>query len=141
MLENKVIIPTIAVLIYREDEILLVKMDKGSNNPVGSYCFPSGHVKVGETDAVAAVRKLENETGLKTEEKDLFEIPIYYQATFQRNDGLKTFSMKVFLCRDYHGEIRRGSTELPQWIKISELKKYPLLPNVEKAVLDGLKYR
>lgn len=135
------IIPTVAVLVYRGDEVLLVKYDDGADNPADSYCLPSGHLKPGEKEIDAAVRKLENETGLLTKPNELFKIPEYYQATFQRKDGLKTFSCQVFLCRHYQGELKRGDHEIPEWIKISELKKLTLLPNIEKAVIDGLKYR
>jgi len=138
---KKKVVPTVAILVYQNDKVLLVKYDQEAANPGGSYCLPSGHIKTGETDIAAAVRKLENETGLKTEEKNLFTIPIFYSATFHRRDGLKSFSMKVFLCRGYQGKLRPGLHENPEWVKISEIKKYPLLPNVEKAVLDGLKYR
>jgi 8-oxo-dGTP diphosphatase len=135
------IIRTAGVLIYRDQEVLLVRHGTAAGHLTGVYGLPSGSLKEGETELEAAVRELEEETGLTTSQKDLVELPETYTAEIQRKDGVKKFSFKVFLCKRFSGELKETEETTPEWVKISDLKKYKLLPNVEEIVKGGLRYR
>ena len=135
------IIRTAGVLIYRDQEVVLVRHGTAAGHLTGVYGLPSGSLEEGETELEAAVRELEEETGLTTSQKDLVELPETYTAEIQRKDGVKKFSLKVFLCKRFSGELKETEETTPEWVKISDLKKYKLLPNVEEIVKGGLRYR
>ena len=93
MADKKRIIPCAGILVYRGDAVLLVKHDEKSNNPIGSYGLPSGQIKPGESAVQTAVRKLEEETGLRTTQEDLVEMPVIYKAVIEGE--IKTLSLKL----------------------------------------------
>lgn len=40
----------------------------------------------------------------------------------------------VFLAKKIKGELRASGETIPQWVKISELGNYNLVPNVKNAI-------
>ena len=132
------IIPTIAVVVIRDDQVLLVKHGEAAGHLTGIYGLPSGHIENGETEEEASVRELREETGLRTTIAALVPLPKTYLATIQRKDGVKTFSWKVFRATKFEGELVSTSETTPEWIGISDLSKYTLLPNVAEAIHEAL---
>jgi 8-oxo-dGTP diphosphatase len=61
--------PVSAVIVNRGDEVLLVK--RGIEPGKGKWSLPAGFLEYNETAGEAAVRELEEETGLSVEEGDL----------------------------------------------------------------------
>jgi len=55
-------IPAASILLFRGDEVLLVR--RGSGAMAGRWSAPGGHLDPGETAIVAAARELLEETGL-----------------------------------------------------------------------------
>ena len=96
-------IPTVAVLIIKDDEVLLVKHTEKARHLTGTYGLPSGRIDENETERKAAVRELLEETGLLAKEDNLIEFPKnFYVADLERKGGKKLkFGWRVFLCRDY----------------------------------------
>ncbi len=136
-----IIIPTVAVLAYKGNKVLLVKHGEKASHLTGVYGLPGGRINDVETEKEAALREFTEETGL-TIFGDLIEIPNRYTAEIKRKDGnTKTFSMRVYICKSFSGELKRSDETTPGWIKIEELKNYNLLPNIEKAVCDGLSFK
>jgi len=135
--KNDKIIPTVAVLIIKDDKVLLVRHTKKAGHLTGTYGLPSGRIDENETERRAAVRELLEETGLQTEEDSLIEFPKnFYIADLERKGGKKLkFGWRVFLCRDYKGKIEESEETIPQWVKIEKLDQYNLLPNIKDAVV------
>jgi len=135
-------IPSVAVLIIKDDEVLLVKHTEKAGHVTGTYGLPSGRIDENETERKAAVRELLEETGLRTKEDNLIEFPKNFDvADLERKGGKKLkFGWRVFLCRDYKGEIKESEESVPQWVEIEKLDQYNLLPNIKNATLAGLRF-
>lgn len=140
MIQN--IIPSADVLIFKDDFVLLVKHGKKAGNILGVYSPPGGRVEDGETNVQAAIRELKEETGLVAREKDLEELPLKIpDADIKRSDGtIKRYSVVVFLCRNYSGELTSNDETIPEWIAISDLKNYPLVGNAKMIVEGAFNY-
>lgn len=136
------IIPAVAILIFKEDDVLLVKHGEKAGHLTGVYGLPAGRIEKHESKMEAAKRELEEETGLKTNLKDFAEFPKnIYTGAFRRKDGSTMLSsMAVFICRKFSGELKSTVETESEWINISKVSQYVLLPNVEEAVRDGFKY-
>lgn len=132
-------IRTAGIIIFKDCKVLLVKHSNESDHIGGKYGIPAGRVNDSENDIDAAIRELEEETSLKTDKKKLIPIDKTYTADIQRKYGTKRFSLKVFVCTDFSGDIKSSDETVPEWIDIKEIKKLNLLPNVEKIIKDGLK--
>ncbi|MDO8657486.1 MAG: NUDIX domain-containing protein [Candidatus Levybacteria bacterium] len=140
----KNVIPAVGVLVFKDDTILLVEHLEGAGHLNGTYGLPSGRLEKDEKHIVAAIRELEEETGITTTETDLIEYSEnIYTATLKRKRGITVeSSIKVFICMKFSGEIRGSIETSPRWIKISAIEKYRnvLLPNIEKMIKDGLEF-
>lgn len=134
--------PTVAVLIIKDKRVLLVRHKVAAEHPTGVYGLPSGRISEGESEEEAAVRELQEETGLTVQKENLIQFPNnLYHATLPRKDGsFVKFSWRVFLCKDYSGDLRGADETDPEWVEIVNLPKYNLLPNVQNAVNTGLEY-
>lgn len=62
-MSNSTIIPAVSVAVLRGDTVLLVK--RGRRPSAGFYAFPGGRVEPGESDDAAALRELQEETGVE----------------------------------------------------------------------------
>lgn len=135
-------IPTVGVLIYKDDKVLLVKHGEKASHPNGTYGVPAGRFQEGETPKQAAVRELEEETGLVTTEDDLEELPIHVPPVdLPRKDGTtKRFTITLFHCKKYSGTLRANDETTPQWIAISEIDKLPLIGYTKNFVKEGFNY-
>lgn len=129
------------LLIKNKKEVLLVKHGKSSSHITGVYGLPAGRLQENESELKAAIRELKEETGLITSQEYLIELSNQYVAKIKRKDGTKTFSLKVYLCTSYYGKLKATDETYPLWIKIKELDKYKLLPNIKNIVIKGLSYR
>ena len=133
------VIPTAGVLIYRNnEEVLLVRHGESASHLTDTYGLPAGRLRENESEIEAAIRELEEESGLITTQKHLWKLPKFYSAKIERKDGTKTFSLTVFLCDSYSGELRKTDETEPLWIKISDMDNYNLISNTKQIVLHGL---
>ena len=142
MLERSEIILTVAVLVYKDDTVLLVKHGESASHLTDSYGLPGGRIDKGESDEDTAVRELTEETGLQTTKKNLIEFPnnVYHASIPRKGGEIVNFSWRVFIARNFWGELKESTETRPEWIKLSEAEKYNLLPNVQRAIVDGLKF-
>lgn len=131
---------SVSALVISKDKVLLVKHSYGSKVPNGTYGLPSGQLKEGESDKEILVRTLKSETGLIVAEEDFKE---FAGNDFKANISLKdrsvrAFAMKVFLAKKFTGELVEADDTFPEWVDITSLEQYNLLPNVIEAVRQGL---
>src|SRR4030042_3276669 len=136
---EKIIFGAGILLIKNKEEVLLVRHGKSAGHITGTYGLPAGRLQENESEIKAAIRELKEETGLITSQEYLIELPKLYVAKIKRKDGAKTFSLKVYLCNFYSGELKATDETQQLWVKIKELDKYNLLPNIKKIVMNGLK--
>jgi len=139
------IIPTVAILIFNNDQVLLVRHGRESGHITGIFGLPSGRVETGEKEIETAIRELKEETGFIATEENLVEFPNnYYTALIPRKDGqVKEYGWRVYLCKKYFGELKSSNENevAPLWVKINKLENSNLLPNVETVIKECLKYR
>jgi 8-oxo-dGTP pyrophosphatase MutT (NUDIX family) len=133
-------IQTVGVVVLNHSSVLLVKHQEQSDHLTGVYGLPAGKVREGEDFAIAAKRELFEEAGLTAFE--LSEMPQKYLAEIKRKDSIsKLFAYTVFLCGHYIGEVHPGSETSAEWVNVSDLEKYELLPNVQNAIIQALEIK
>ena len=109
----------------RDDQVLLAMKKRGFGT--GKWNGYGGKVANQETPRTAAVRELQEESGLSASEEALEQVGLvrfYF-------DGSQLFECHVFLVRDWHGEPRESDEMKPCWFSISQL------PFEEMWVADG----
>ncbi len=128
-----------AVLIFKDNQVLLVKHGPKAHHVNNVYGLPCGTIEPGENIKATAVRELKEETGLITKEDDLAVFPNnYFVSQIKYKDGiLRTMSMTVFVCTKYSGILQNSQETIPEWVDISRLDKLDLLPNVTEAITLG----
>lgn len=134
-------VSTVGVIILRDDKVLLVREGEKSAHRTGVYNTPAGRIDANETPMQAAVRELEEESGLQSTEHDLHELPKTYVADIVRKSGETVrFHHTVFVCTKFKGDLKATDETVPEWVKIDELDNYTLLPNIRDMVIEGKKY-
>ncbi len=132
-------IPTVGVVIVYDDKVLLVEHGEEAGHLTGSFGTPGGRIDEGETVRQAAIREVEEETGLVVDENDLMELPHKYDADLRRKNGETLYvSHTVFATDKFHGELRGTDETVPIWLPIETLKDKELLPNIEDMVEKAL---
>ncbi|MEK7652100.1 MAG: NUDIX hydrolase [Patescibacteria group bacterium] len=135
-------VASVGIVVFAEDSVLLVRHEAGAEHLINTYGLPSGRLEEGETYVSAAKRELAEETGLITAEEDLMELPEKYTAEIPRKDGTtRLFFWIVFLCKAFSGELTVSNETSPEWVKMSDIKKHQLLPNIENAISQALRFR
>ena len=129
------------VLVFQDDKVLLVRHGEKAGHLTGVYGIPGGRPDEGESIIDSAARELEEESGLKVTVRNLNGFPNNkYTADIKRKDGTKRMTMTVYTCTKFGGDPKDSLESKPEWIKIPDLDKYNLLPNVKKSVEDALKF-
>ncbi len=127
-------VQSIGVVVFDGEKVLLVRSGPAASHFEGKNGLPSGKVDPGETNEQAAVRELNEETGLVTTIDDLSPIKTFI-ATIEQKQGLVTFVWHTFLCRRFSGSLISTQETTPYWVDIDKLTNVEnLLPNIENAV-------
>lgn len=136
------ITPSVAVLAYKGAEVLLVKHREGASHLTNVYGLPGGRVEENESDEDRAAKEFKEETGLEVNREDLINYPNnIYHASIERKGGeVVNFSWRVFIARRFTGELQGSDETQPEWVRTSALDEYTLLPNVKRAIEDGLNF-
>lgn len=121
-------------VIVRDTDVLLVQRSK--NPDAGLWGFPGGHVELGETGLEAAVRELQEETGVLAHAVDyLTNIDVVH-----RDDaGVLTahFLLAAVLCEYHSGTPVANDDALDaKWIAIDDLRAGQY--HLSDSVLDVL---
>ncbi|MFA4931192.1 MAG: NUDIX domain-containing protein [Patescibacteria group bacterium] len=138
----KNIIKLAGVLVFLDNQVLLVRHGEKAGHLNNTYGVPAGRIETGESTIDAAARELFEETSLKTVVENLIKVPTEYSAAIKRKDGsIKNYHLETFLCTSWNGELKANEETVPEWINIDEIEKLKLLPNVKKMVSDALKLK
>lgn len=130
-------IPTVAVVIIKDDKVLLVKHGEKASHITGSYGFPAGRIDPGEKPKEAAVRELIEEAGLYAKTPDLVQLPTIRYATLARKSGSQKFSLTTFVCDTYSGKLQATEETSPEWVEIADLGQYETLPDIPAIIAEA----
>ncbi len=132
-------IPTAHVLLFHNGKVLIVKHAEAAGHLNGVYGIPGGRLNPGETLEDAAVRELQEETGLIVQKQNLRTYPnnSYTADIIRKNSQMEKFTMTVFVAEKFTGEMKAAPETHPVWVDVDRLYLYNLLPNVEKAVNEA----
>lgn len=129
-------IPSVGVVVCREDEVLLVL--RGHEPSQGKWSIPGGVVELGETIPEAARREVQEECGLKIEVHDIVEV---VDAIVRDEDGTVQYHYILIdvLASYVGGELMPGSDiDDAKWVSEQELASFDLtesaLPVIRKAL-------
>jgi 8-oxo-dGTP diphosphatase len=126
-------IPRVLVFLTRGDEVLLIK--RAADRPVfpNQYNGLGGHVEQGESVHQAAVREVEEESGLQTSSLWLCAV-----ITIDTGDADKGILMFVFRGEAAAGTLRESAEGTLEWVhpdRIAELDMVEDIPTLLPKVL------
>jgi len=124
----KLITVSAVVMVDVDGRILIAQRPEGKNM-AGLWEFPGGKIEPGETPERALIRELNEELGIDTTESCLAA----FTFASHRYDDFHLL-MPVFLCRKWDGFVTPQEGQVLKWVKISELKNYPM-PPADKPLL------
>lgn len=121
------------IVVYNDtDKVLLVRHTEKARFP-NTFGFPGGKAEGGETLESAAIRELEEETGLVTTIADLEKLP-ERQGILKMKDRDEYFRFQPYLCRKYSGRLQASEKTVPTWVKLDDLDNIPLIAEDVKVV-------
>ena len=131
-------IKSVATIIFKGDEVLLVRNGVNSEHPTGKFGLPAGRVENGESWEEAAKRECYEESGLMP--LKMVKLPTFYEADLERKEGKKHFVCWSFYCPEYEGELKATDETEPVWAKINRTNELDLVVNVDKMVAEAVEY-
>lgn len=115
---------TTDIILERDKQILLIKRKEEPFR--GMWAFPGGHINYGEeTIEKAAVRELEEETGILVKEKDLNFFRVYSNPD---RDPRGHYITHVYIARNFNG--------IPYANSDAEDVRFFPLENIPKLAFD-----
>ena len=124
----KLITVSAVVMMDIDGRILLAQRPAGKKM-AGLWEFPGGKVERGETPERALIRELKEELNIDTTESCLAAFTF---ASHTYDDFL--LLMPVFVCRKWDGIMQANEGQNLKWVKIDELKNYPMPPADEPLI-------
>jgi len=126
----------VGVVVLRGDEVLLIR--RGYPPGEGYWAVPGGVVEVGERLVDAAVRELEEETGLTGEVVGV----IHIDEVIVKDDGNVKYHYVLidFLIDNVEGELRPGgdATDV-RFFRLDEALKAPNVSRTTKRLIKRIK--
>ena len=113
------------ILINSKNEILFTVRNKNDNFEPGKYCLPGGHIEEGEEPISAAVRELEEETGISLKESQIQPCGQYFDKKSHIN----------YFCAHYDGDpvvLDEREQQQFEWVSIDDVNDKPLLMNLKE---------
>ena len=124
----KIITVSAAVMVDIDGRVLIAKRPEGKSM-AGLWEFPGGKLEPGETPERAIIRELKEELGIDISEACLAAFT-FASHTYDDFHLL----MPVYLCRKWDGFVRPCEGKKLNWVKVNELKTYPMPPADEPLI-------
>ena len=128
----KLINVAVSAIIDKEENILLLKRKKDPYK--GYWCLPGGKIESGEHISQAAIREVEEETGIFC---DYIKLNGIYTEILKENDEVKaTFILYMNLLRPHHTDYVESEEGELKWVSLIELEnlKDEMIPNDYMAI-------
>ena len=120
--------PTLAVSVAVWSTEHSVRVQRGKPPNQGLWALPGGKVKFGETLAKAAIREMQEETGLAVAPQKLFLVKDIISLDFHYN--LHCITAKII-----SGELAAADdAHSAKWVPYSELGQLPTVPDLATSV-------
>jgi len=97
--------------VIKDNKVLLLVLDSGK------YAIPKGHVEAGETFEEAAIREVEEETGVKAE--IIRYLGDYTRPSVENDDTVVEKTIKIYLMKQI-GYTEKIHDENSAWINIKD---------------------
>ena len=129
MSEGKKILLVAACALIDADRRILIAQRPEGKSLAGLWEFPGGKVEPGETPEQTLIRELEEELGVVT------QVPCLAPLTFASHtyDGFHLL-MPLYICRRYEGIARGLEGQAIKWVRVRDLRDYPMPPADEPIV-------
>jgi len=118
----KTVLVSAVALIDVEGRILLTQRPEGKSM-AGLWEFPGGKVEPGETPEHALIRELQEELGIDTWASCL--APLTFASHAYEDFHLL---MPLFACRKWDGFPQGREGQTLKWVRVTELRDYPMPP-------------
>jgi 8-oxo-dGTP diphosphatase len=118
----KTVLVAAVALIDVDGRILLAQRPEGKAM-AGLWEFPGGKVEEGETPEQALIRELQEEIGIDTWASCL--APLTFASHSYEEFHLL---MPLFACRKWEGAPRGKEGQTLKWVRVNELRDYPMPP-------------
>ncbi|HYS72696.1 MAG TPA: NUDIX hydrolase [Thermoplasmata archaeon] len=131
-------VPAVGALVFRGEEVLLVK--RGTEPNKGLWSIPGGVLEVGETVEEAAVRETREETNVLVRPRNVFGVSDYIER--DRSAVRWHYVLIDVLCDYVSGEpFPATDAENARFIPLRELGEYDLAPVALEVVQAAAKER
>ena len=118
----KTVLVSAVALIDRDGRVLLAQRPAGKEM-AGLWEFPGGKVEPGETPEAALIRELHEELGIDTWQSCLAPLT-FASHSYERFHLL----MPLFACRKWEGIPRAREGQALKWVRVCDLRDYPMPP-------------
>jgi 8-oxo-dGTP diphosphatase len=115
-----IVLVSAVALVDRDGRVLLAQRPEGKAM-AGLWEFPGGKVEPGETPESALIRELDEELGIQTWQSCL--APLTFASHAYASFHLL---MPLFVCRKWSGQVVAREHKALKWVKVQELKDYPM---------------
>lgn len=125
---KKILLVAACALIDADRRILIAQRPEGKSL-AGLWEFPGGKVEKGETPEETLIRELAEELGIVT------QVPCLAPLTFASHtyDDFHLL-MPLYICRRYEGIARGLEGQAVKWVRVRDLRDYPMPPADEPLV-------
>ena len=135
--------PSVGVIVFDGEEVLLVEHTEKAKPPTGIYGLPAGRPEPGETPKQAAQREFEEETGLIVAVDALHEVKgNHFEGSIDLKTGPENLTFDAFYGSSFEGEATPSADgkTIPHWFNVNRLPPF-IFPDVPTAIQNALIFR